>query len=199
MAISATTATMLSLAATAASTGMGIYSSIQQGKAQAEQAKYQADAARQNQQLAEEQASAERREGYEAMIEKRQEAARLIGRQRAAAGAGGAALDVGSNLDLQADTAAQGELDALNLYNAGLDKSYNTQLQARNYGQQASAYEARGESARSAGRLNAAGAAIGGTAEMGSTWGKYRAAQPATDARHWDRALGTYSKSIVRH
>lgn len=63
---------------------------------------------RQNQELAERQAGAERREGYEAMITKRQETARLIGRQRAAAGASGAAVDVGSNLDLQADTAAQG-------------------------------------------------------------------------------------------
>ena len=195
-----TTAAMVaSLAATAISTGIGVYSSIQQGKAQAEQAKYQADVARQNQQLAEEQASAERREGYEAMIEKRQETARLIGRQRAAAGAGGAALDVGSSLDLAADTAAQGEMDALNLSNAGQDRSYNALLQARNYGQRAAAYDAQGSSAKGAGYLNAASSAIGGIAEMGSTWGKYKAAQPATDVRHWDRALGTYSKSIVRH
>ncbi|MCH5278138.1 MAG: hypothetical protein J1E80_09975 [Desulfovibrionaceae bacterium] len=197
--ITTTAATVATLAATAISTGMGIYSSIQQGKAQAEQAKYQAAVSRQNQQLAEEQAGAERREGYEAMIEKRQEAARLIGRQRAAAGAGGAALDVGGSLELAADTAAQGEMDALNLYSAGLDRAYNTQLQARGYGQRAAAYDAQGASAKSAGYLNAASAAIGGIAEMGSTWGKYKAAQPSTDIRHWDRALGTYSKSIVRH
>ena len=117
--------TAISLGATALGTGMGVISSIQQGKAQAAQAQYQADVARQNQELAERQAGAERREGYEAMITKRQETARLIGRQRAAAGASGAAVDVGSNLDLQADTAAQGEIDALNAYNAGLDSAYN--------------------------------------------------------------------------
>lgn len=62
------TATMLALGATALKTGMGVYSSIQQGKAQSAQARYQADVARQNQDLAEQQAGAERREGYENMI-----------------------------------------------------------------------------------------------------------------------------------
>ena len=85
--------TAVSLGATALGTGMGVISSIRQGKAQAAQAQYQADVARQNQELAERQAGAERREGYEAMIATRQETARLIGRQRAAAGASGAAAE----------------------------------------------------------------------------------------------------------
>lgn len=169
--------TAISLGATALGTGMGVISSIQQGKAQAAQAQYQADVARQNQELAERQAGAERREGYEAMITKRQETARLIGRQRAAAGASGAAVDVGSNLDLQADTAAQGEIDALNAYNAGLDSAYNYELQAHNYKQQAAAYDAQGRGASRAGYLNAMSAAIGGIAEMGSTWAGYKGTQ----------------------
>lgn len=171
------TATMLALGATALKTGMGVYSSIQQGKAQSAQARYQADVARQNQDLAEQQASAERREGYENMITRRQETARLIGRQRAAAGASGAAVDVGSNLELQTDTAAQGEIDALNAYNQGIDSSYNYEIQAHNYGQQAAAYDAQAGSAKRAGYLNAASAAIGGIAEMGSTWAGFRAKQ----------------------
>ena len=87
--------TAISLGATALGTGMGVISSIQQGKAQAAQAQYQADVARQNQELAERQAGAERREGYEAMITKRQETARLIGRQqpRLAGRHGGARRD----------------------------------------------------------------------------------------------------------
>lgn len=179
MAIS--TATALSLGATALSTGMGGYSSIRQGKAQSAQAKYQTDVARQNQELAEQQASAERRDGYENMITRRQETAKLIGRQRAAAGASGAVVDAGSNLDLQADTAAQGELDALNAYNQGIDAGYNYEIQAHNYGQQARAHDAEASSAKRSGYLNAASAAIGGIAEMGSTWAGYRAKQTETD------------------
>lgn len=86
-------------------------------------------------------------------------------------------MDVGSNLDLQTDTAAQGEIDALNAYNQGIDSSYNYEIQAHNYGQQAAAYDAQAGSAKRAGYLNAASAAIGGIAEMGSTWAGFRAKQ----------------------
>ena len=181
------TITAISLASTALSTGVGVYSSIQQSKAQQSQAEYQADVARQNQRLAEEQASAQRKEGYDNMVAKRQETAKLIGRQRAAAGASGAAVDVGSNLDLQADTAAQGEIDALNLYNKGVDSAYQSQIQAWNYGSQAAGYDARADAAGNAGWMNAAGTALGGIASMGSTWGNYLAKQPATVETNWDK------------
>lgn len=193
------TAMTLSLVAGGLSTGMGVISSIQQGKAQSEQAKYQADVARQNQQLAEQQASAERKQGYDNMVAKRQEAAKLIGRQRAMAGASGATVDEGSNLDLQADTAAQGELDAINAYNQGLDRAYNSELQAANYGSQAGAYDAQASSAKNAGYLNAASTAIGGIADMGSTWAHFKAKFPASSTasktEYWDSALGSWVTS----
>lgn len=170
--------TALTLAATGLSTGIGVVGSIRQARAQSEQMEYQADVARQNQQLAEQQAGAERRQGYENMITQRQETARLIGRQRAAAGASGAVVDVGSNLDLQADTAAQGEIDAINVYNQALDRAYNYDVQAVNYGNQAAAYDASASSAKKAGYINALGTAIGGIATMGSTWAKFKADQP---------------------
>lgn len=170
--------TALTLAATGLSTGIGVVGSIRQARAQSEQMEYQADVARQNQQLAEQQASAERRQGYENIVTQRQETAKLIGRQRAAAGASGAVVDVGSNLDLQADTAAQGEIDAINTYNQALDRAYNYDVQAVNYGNQAAAYDASASSTKKAGYINAFGTAIGGLATMGSTWAKFKADQP---------------------
>ncbi len=163
-------AATVAMMASGIGTGLGVVSSIQTAKTQSAQAKYQADVARQNQELAEQQAGAERRQGYENMLTQRQETAKLIGRQRAAAGASGAAVDVGSNLDLQADTAFQGEIDAINAYNKGLDAAYNSQIQAWNYGQQADAYDAAAESTKNAGYLNAASTAIGGIADIGTTW-----------------------------
>lgn len=194
-------ATGLLIAATALSTGMGVFSSIQQGRAQAAQmqaqaaqAQYQAEIARQNQELAKEQASAERKQGYDNMITQRQETAKLIGRQRAAAGASGATVDVGSNLDLQADTAAQGEIDAITAYNQGLDRAYNREIEAWNYGNQATAFDTQASNARSsasnalnAGYLNAASSAIGGIAQMGSTWAS---ANPAGKTTRWDTVQG---------
>jgi len=189
--------TGIMLAATAASTGIGVMGAIQQGKAQSAQAKYQAEVSRQNQELAEQQAGAERRQGYENMITQRQETARLIGRQRAAAGASGAVVDVGSNLDLQADTAAQGEMDAINAYNQGLDRAYNYDLQAANYGSQAKAYDATARSAKQAGYMNAAATAIGGIAEMGSVWGKSKQGGQKINNKpeYWDSSLGSWVTS----
>lgn len=178
MAITPAVAAGISIAATAASTAVGVYSSIQQGKAAQKQADYQAKVAKQNQELAEQQASAERMAGYEEAQATRRKAASLIGSQRAAAGASGAVVDFGSNLDLQADTAAQGEMDAINAYNKGIDTAYNSQLQAWNYGQQAAGYQAQGQAAKQAGYLNAASSALGGIADMGSTWANYKATQP---------------------
>ena len=209
-AISAGTATAISLAATAASTAMGVASSIMQANQQSKQAKYQAAVARQNQQLAEEQASAERREGYEEMVEKRRKTAALISSQRAAAGASGATVDFGSNLDVQEDTAAQGEMDALKIMQQGLNKAYGSEIQAANYGSQAKAYDYQASSAKTSGWMNAAATAVGGIADMGSTWSKYKANTPSngitvgsatkTSANpFYDRALGRWTSSAVRH
>ncbi|WP_298069395.1 hypothetical protein [uncultured Mailhella sp.] len=189
--------TAIMLTATALSTAVGVGSAIQQGKVQKQQAEYQSAVARQNQQLAEQQADAERRQGYENMVTKRQETAKLIGRQRAAAGASGAAVDEGSNLDLQADTAAQGEMDAINAYNQGLDRAYNSEIQAQNYGNQASAFDMQGQNSERAGYLNAASAAVGGIADMGSTWAKGLGTQKKTG--YWDRALQQTVSKPPRH
>ena len=110
-------------------------------------------------------------------------------------------MDFGSNLDLQADTAAQGEIDAINLYNQGLDRGYNSEIQAWNYGSQAEAYDAQASAAGSSGWMSAAGTALGGIASIGSTWGNYASKQPATtnQGQYWDRALGQYVDKPVRH
>ncbi|WP_415993064.1 hypothetical protein [Desulfovibrio piger] len=183
------TLTAISIASTVASTGMGVMSSIQQGKARQAQAEYQADVARQNQQLAEQQASAQRKEGYDNMIAKRQETAKLIGRQRAAAGASGATVDVGSSLDLQADTAAQGEIDALNIYNQASDKAYGTQLQGWGYGQQAAGYDAQADAAGSSIWSDAAGTALGASRRSGA---------PGGNMPRWTAARRVAGSTMVR-
>lgn len=178
---------MASLIATAISTAISVAGTIQQSQQQARQqeyqgkmARYQADIQRQNAQLAEEQASAERKAGYEAMSAERMKTARLIGQQRAIAGASGAAVDEGSFEDVAEDTAGRGEIDAVNAYNKGIDSGYNAEIQAWNYRSsaagldaQASAYESAAGQTRSAGVLSAIGQGIGGIADMGSTWAKF--------------------------
>lgn len=203
--MAATTAmTVATLAATAISTGIGVYSSIQQGKAQqaaaeaqanaaARQAEYQKNIAEKNAGLAEQQASAERMQGYEDAQAKRLQTARLIGQQRAQAGASGAAVDFGSFEDVAEDTASGGEFDALNLYNQGIDKAYNSEIQAWNYRNQAGGYGVQADVYRQqadmagamsgVNTLSAIGQGIGGIANMGSTWAQF-------DAKYGDHTSG---------
>lgn len=156
----------LSLVGTAMST-VGAYNSA---KAQQSQANYSAAIAEKNQELAQDQAAAQRREGYENMVKKRQEVAGVIASQRAAQGASGAQVDQGSFLDLELDTAERGEIDALSLYQRGLDNAYNSEVQGWNYGQQAAGYRSQANNISPG--WAAAGTAIGGLAAIGSNYGE---------------------------
>lgn len=159
-------------------TGLSTVGAYNQAQTQKDVANYNAAIATKNQELAEDQAAAQRREGYEAMTKKRQEVAGIIGSQRAAMGASGAQVDRGSFLDLELDTAEKGEIDALGLYQKGLDAAYNTELQGWNYGQQAAGYKAQ------AGNIspiwNAASTAIGGLSAIGSNFGESLWGGPST-------------------
>ena len=199
--MSSTLMTVASLAATAISTGAGIASSIQQSQAQAAQLEYQSKVAQRNADLAEQQASAQRMQGYEAMQAERLKTAKLIGRQRAQAGASGVSLDSGSFLDVVEDTAATGEMQAINAYNQGIDSGYNSEIQAWNYESQAAGYDSAAGQARSSGLMSAIGQGIGGIADMGSTWAKFSNPAPTGGGKtqYWDRALNAYVDKPVRH
>ena len=56
-----------------------------------------------------------------------------------------------------------------------------------------------GQNSERAGYLNAASAAVGGIADMGSTWANYKAKFPASSTasktEYWDSALGSWVTS----
>lgn len=110
--------------------------------AQSKMARYQAQVAEQNAELAADQGRQAKKEGFENKIKKRQEVAMTIATQRAQQGASGATVDVGSALDVNMDTAATGESDALALEQQGLNKDYQARMEAWNYQNQAAANNA---------------------------------------------------------
>lgn len=137
MAIATTAAAIISAAVALAGTAAGVAGAAQQSRNQRRQAEYQAGLAARNAQIAEqnalaadEEARAAKKEGYENAARKRQETARLIGMQRARAGASGAQTDAGGTLDRVLDTAEKGELDALSLQKQGADAAHNQELRA---------------------------------------------------------------------
>lgn len=192
---------MASLIMSAIGTAIGVAGSIQQSQVQAAQMEYQGEVARRNAKLAEQQASAQRMQGYEAMATERLKTAKLIGQQRAQAGASGVSLDSGSILDVAEDTAATGEMQAINTYNQGIDSGYNSEIQAWNYESQAAGYDSAAGQARSSGLMSAIGQGIGGIADMGSTWAKFSNPEPTGKGKtqYWDRALNAYVDKPVRH
>ena len=107
--------------------------------AQSKMARYQAQVAEQNAELAADQGRQAKKEGFENKLKKRQEVAMTIASQRAQQGASGATVDVGSMLDVNMDTAATGESDALALEQQGLNKDYQARMEAWNYQNQAAA------------------------------------------------------------
>ncbi|WP_374288509.1 hypothetical protein [Desulfovibrio desulfuricans] len=137
MAIATSTAAMISAAVALAGAAAGTAGAVQQAENRRQQEEYQSELAARNAQQAELSAEAaddaarqERRAGYEAAQAKRQEAARIIGSQRAEAGASGAQTDAGSALDKNLDTAEKGELDALSAEQQGQSRAHMQDMRA---------------------------------------------------------------------
>ena len=167
-------------------------SGIQQSRAAQAQASFQAAVARNNQIIARRQADDARLRGEQAAaqvtVRERADTARLaleqrqlIARQRVAQAGLGQVTDVGSALDLTADTAAAGKLDTLTLRrNAAFERKVarnNAEREAIGFLTQGFNFEAearlaslRAESARSAGIISAFGTIITTAGKVHERW-----------------------------
>ena len=156
MAVASSTAALLGAAVTLASTAVGTWSAVRRQEEQRKQAEFSADMARRNAQvaeenarMAEEEARQTRADSYDAAVRKRQETSLLVGKQRAQAGASGAQIDSGSQLDSQLDLREKGELDALSIEEQGERAAYNQEVQAWNQRNAAQGSQARERQLRS--------------------------------------------------
>lgn len=84
----------------------------------------------QNAQMAEEEGRDQRREAYDEAQRKRRETAQMVGRERAMSAFSGAQVDQGSSLDLTADMAERGAIDAFNTERAGDLAQHRQQVRA---------------------------------------------------------------------
>ena len=144
---------------------VGGVSSYQQGKAQQAQYNYQAKVNEENAKIAQENANVQRQQGIEEARLQRIKAASTIGAQKTAMAANGVDITQGTAVDVISDTAAMGELDAL-------QTQYNYEMKARSYEAQAGNFENQanldvisGKNAYKAGQLNAINAGIKGIGE----------------------------------
>jgi hypothetical protein len=171
MSIGAETLAIASLAGSVGSTVIGVMGQMQQAEATQRSAAYQAQVARNNQIIAERRATQIEAEGEIAADKKRQDAARLAGRQRAVLAGNGVLVDFGSALDITSDTAAFGELDALNTKYNYDNQAYNARIQASNFGSEAALADYRGASADPS--LGIAGTLLSGAGSIADKWYKF--------------------------
>ncbi|MDD3238224.1 MAG: hypothetical protein PHV37_09035 [Candidatus Gastranaerophilales bacterium] len=152
----------VSLAATAASTTLGVVSSVEQGKAQQAQYDYQTQVAANNAKIAENNAAAQRQQGIEESRMQRIKTMQAVGSQQAAMAANGLDVTQGTPLDVIEDTAAMGELDALNTQYNYEEKARAYYQKSNNFTNQAAMDSIAGKNAYSAGIMNAAATGFNG-------------------------------------
>ena len=119
-----------SMALAAGSTVMQMAGQGQQAAAQAGQANYLSQVARNNQMAAQRNAALALQQGEADAQRSQLKTAQLVGSQRAALASQGGDVDSGSPLDIQADTARAGTTGAATLRSNAALKAYNYTLQA---------------------------------------------------------------------
>lgn len=147
--------------------GVAAAGSIMQGEAANDAAKYNAAISEQNAQLAERYAEDALAKGEKDAQRQRVRTGQVAGEQRAALGAAGYDLSVGTPLDILSDTAAAGEIDVQNIiYNSQLD-AVSKRADGVNFRNSATMQRAEGKQARNAGYFDAATTLIGGASKSG--------------------------------
>lgn len=161
------------LGAAAASTIQSVNAQKQAGKAQQAQNEYQARMAEENAKIARQNAAMERQQGIEEARLQRIKVAQAIGSQKTAMAANGVDITEGTALDVIEDTAAMGELDALQTRANYERKALAFDAQGYNYSNQANLDRIAGQNAYSAGNYNALSTGLAGierTMDVASKW-----------------------------
>lgn len=179
------TAAIISLGATALSTGLGVVGMIGQQNAQAEaananaaQGRYLAQVAQQNQELMRRQEADALQRGKVAEENRRRQTALQIGQQTAGLAAQGTDLE-GSPTDILGDTAAAGELDARTLRANAAREAYGYQVQGLGYGSTATLEATRALNSRYTPNYLGAGASLlAGASTLSDKWRRFQQNAP---------------------
>lgn len=142
-----------------AGAAVAVYGAVQAGNQRAKAAQYNKDVAAQNAKIATEQ-------GAEAALQSQRDTARKIGAMQANYGASGIDASTGTPLDVLTDSVRQGTLDDLTI-------KYDYSLRAAGYTNTSTLDGMEASNDTTSGYLNAAGAALGGTATAANTYQKY--------------------------
>lgn len=162
----------LPLIATVASTVIGAAGTIYQAQSASASANYQAQVNENNAIIADRNAADARKRGAEAEQEHRRRVSALQGKQTAVMAASGVDLGSGSPLNILADTAQMGELDAVTIRNNAEREALGYESQGMNFRAEAQLSRSAAKSARTAGMIGAAGSVVSGFGQVAEKWYK---------------------------
>lgn len=174
MAFAAAVLPAISLAATVIGTGVAAYGAMQQGEAQANANRYQAQVAANNAIIARQNANAEIDAGMAKAADQDAKTRAAIGDVLASQGASGFDTNTGSAVDVRSGVAQVGRLDTLRTVDNAQKRSRDYLAQAGNYDASAGLYRMAGNNAEDAGFLNSLTSLMGGAANFSDKWLAYK-------------------------
>ncbi len=178
------------LALSGLGTGMSVIGQANRAQADAAQANYMAQVARNNQIVADRNSTLALQQGQAQEDRQRLKTAQLLGSQRASLAAQGGDVNTGSNLDLLGDTARAGETDAQTIRSNAAQQAYGYQLQAESAGGQSDLYSANAANTMANLPFGIGSSLLGGASSLADTWDRYNRL-PNTNIVGTDR--GTWS------
>ncbi len=134
--------TLAYLAIAAAGTAVSVNSAQNSRKATNQQADYQAEVAKNNATTAGYESDYARQATELKTAQHRLQVSQMVGKQRAAMGSTGLAVDQGSFMDLTLDTVEQGKLDELAILHEGDKAVWRANIEGGNFTAQSGMYEA---------------------------------------------------------
>lgn len=175
-------------AVSAIGTGLGALGQMRAGEAAQANADYQAQVARNNQIIAEQNAQYASQAGNAAVTRQQMKDRATLGSITAGLAAEGVDVNSGSPARVRSSAAELGQLDTeTEAQNAAL-RVYGFRTQGMNYGAQAGLYKAQGEQAAEAGKLAAFSTLLSGGSSLASKWSGWQS--PSSGFGDWSAMSG---------
>lgn len=168
------TAAEVGTAATLASGAVGAYGAIQSSDAQSKAAKFNAEVAGVNQQIANQNAEFAGAAGEQQAAQQEMKTRAEVGSIKANQAAGGVDVNSGSAVDVRSSAAALGELNAITIRSQAARTAYGYQNQAESYGAQQGLETSQAAAAQTAGAINAGTTALGSLGSASSNWANFQ-------------------------
>jgi hypothetical protein len=160
-------------AMSAIGTGMSVIGQANRAQGDAAQANYMAQVARNNQIVADRNATLALQQGQVQEDRQRLKTAQVLGSQRASLAAQGGDVNTGSNLDLLGDTARSGEGDVQAIRSNAAQQAYGYQLQGASAGGQANLYSTNAANTMANLPYGIGSSLLGGASSLADTWDRY--------------------------